>query len=49
MMLSTPGFAARTHEHLLSRDHEVEHLELVIAKLHRMMFSAKSERVVLER
>jgi hypothetical protein len=36
------------HEHLLSRDHEIEHLKLVIAKLRRMMFGTKSERVLVE-
>ena len=32
-------------ERLLSRDHEIEHLKLVIAKLRRMMFGTSSERV----
>jgi transposase len=35
-------------EQLLSRDHEIEHLELVIAKLRRMIFGTKSERVARE-
>jgi hypothetical protein len=36
------------HEKLLSRDHEIEHLKLVIAKLRRMMFCSKSEKVAHE-
>jgi hypothetical protein len=32
-------------EKLLSRDSEIEHLKLVIAKLRRMMFGTKSEKV----
>jgi len=32
-------------EKLLSRDHEIEHLQLVIAKLRRMMFGSKSEKI----
>jgi transposase len=36
------------HEKLLSRDHEIEHLKLVIAKLRRMMFGTKSEKVAHE-
>jgi transposase len=36
------------HEKLLSRDHEIEHLKLVIAKLRRMMFGSKSEKVAHE-
>lgn len=35
-------------EKLLSRDHEIEHLKLVIAKLRRMMFGTKSEKVAHE-
>ena len=34
-----------THEQLLSRDHEIEHLKLLIAKLRRMQFGRKSEKV----
>ena len=33
------------HEQLLSRDHEIEHLKLLIAKLRRMQFGRKSEKV----
>jgi transposase len=36
------------HEKLLFRDHEIEHLKLVIAKLRRMMFGSKSEKVAQE-
>jgi len=35
-------------EKLLSRDSEIEHLKLVVAKLRRMMFGAKSEKVTRE-
>jgi transposase len=44
--ISTQEQLTATHERLLSRDHEIEHLKLVIAKLRRIMFSAKSEKVV---
>jgi hypothetical protein len=30
---------------LVSRDHEIEHLKLLIAKLRRMQFGRKSEKV----
>ena len=33
------------HEQLLSRDHEIEHLTLLIAKLRRMQFGRKSEKI----
>lgn len=33
------------HEQLLSRDHEIEHLKLLIAKLQRMQFGRKSEKI----
>src|ERR1700749_3169200 len=39
---------AAPQEKLLSRDNEIEHLKLVIAKLRRMMFGTKSERVTRE-
>jgi transposase len=35
-------------EKLLSRDSEIEHLKLIIAKLRRMMFGTKSEKVASE-
>jgi transposase len=34
-----------THEQLLSRDHEIDHLMLLIAKLRRMQFGRKSEKI----
>jgi len=33
------------HEQLLSRDHEIQHLTLLIAKLRRMQFGRKSEKI----
>jgi len=33
------------NEQLLTRDHEIEHLKLLIAKLRRMQFGRKSEKV----
>ncbi len=33
------------HEQLLSRDNEIEHLQLLIAKLRRMQFGRKSEKL----
>src|ERR1700689_4558467 len=33
------------HEQLLSRDNEIEHLKLLIAKLRRMQFWRKSEKL----
>ena len=33
------------HEQLLSRDHEIEHLKLLISKLRRMQFGRKSEKL----
>lgn len=35
----------RQHDQLLSRDHELEHLKLLIAKLRRMQFGRKSEKI----
>jgi Transposase C of IS166 homeodomain len=35
-------------EKLFNRDSEIEHLKLVIAKLRRMMFGTKSEKVTRE-
>jgi hypothetical protein len=35
-------------EKLLSLDSEIEHLKLVIARLRRMMFGTKSEKVTSE-
>jgi transposase len=39
---------AAQQEKLLSRDNEIEHLKLVIAKLRRMIFGTKSEKVTRE-
>jgi transposase len=39
---------AAQQEKLLSRDNEIEHLKLVIAKLRRMVFGTKSEKVTRE-
>jgi transposase len=33
------------HEQLISRDREIEHLKLLLAKLHRMQFGRKSEKL----
>jgi len=33
-----------THEQLQSREREIEHLKLRLAKLHRMQFGRKSEK-----
>src|SRR5512140_2532399 len=33
------------HEQLLSREREIEHLKLLLSKLHRMQFGRKSEKV----
>ena len=34
-----------THEQLQSREREIEHLQLLLAKLHRMQFGRKSEKL----
>jgi transposase len=47
-MLAKDEAIAAHHEKLLSRDNEIEHLKLVIAKLRRMIFGAKSEKVTRE-
>src|SRR5215475_14407060 len=33
------------HEQLLSREREIEHLKLLLSKLHRMQFGRKSEKL----
>ena len=33
------------HEQLLSREREIEHLKLLLVKLHRMQFGRKSEKL----
>jgi transposase len=47
-MLAKDEAIAGHQEKLLSRDNEIEHLELVIAKLRRMIFGTKSEKVTRE-
>jgi transposase len=47
-MLAKDETIAAHHEKLLSRDNEIEHLKLVIAKLRRMIFGTKSEKVTRE-
>lgn len=47
-MLAKDEAIAAHHEKLLSRDNEIEHLKLVIAKLRRMIFGTKSEKVTRE-
>ena len=48
LLLEKHGQLLAQQERLLSRDHEIEHLKLVIAKLRRMMFGTSSERVTRE-
>ena len=47
-MLAKDEALAAQQEKLLSRDNEIEHLKLVIAKLRRMVFGTKSEKVTRE-
>ena len=47
-MLAKDEALAAQQESLLSRDNEIEHLKLVIAKLRRMIFGTKSEKVTRE-
>ena len=47
-MLAKDEALAAEQEKLLSRDTEIEHLKLVIAKLQRMIFGTKSEKVTRE-
>jgi transposase len=47
-MLAKDEAIAAHHEKLISRDNEIEHLKLVIAKLRRMIFGPKSEKVTRE-
>ena len=44
-LLSKDILLSHKDEQLLSRDHEIEHLKLLIAKLRRMQFGRKSEKV----
>jgi len=45
-LLSTENKLTATQEQLLSREREIEHLQLLLAKLHRMQFGRKSEKLV---
>lgn len=47
-MLARDEAIAAHQEKILSRDSEIEHLKLVIAKLRRMIFGTKSEKVTRE-
>jgi transposase len=47
-MLAKDEALAAQQESLLSRGNEIEHLKLVIAKLRRMIFGTKSEKVTRE-
>ena len=44
-LVSTADKLAVTQEQLLSREREIEHLKLLLAKLHRMQFGRKSEKL----
>jgi transposase len=44
-LLSTESALTATQEQLQSRDREIEHLKLLLAKLHRMQFGRKSEKL----
>ena len=44
-LLSTENTLTATQEQLQSRDREIEHLKLLLAKLHRMQFGRKSEKL----
>ena len=47
-ILSKSEALSAEQEKLLSRDNEIEHLKLVIAKRRRMIFGTKSEKVTRE-
>jgi transposase len=44
-LLSTESTLSATQEQLQSREREIEHLKLLLAKLHRMQFGRKSEKL----
>jgi transposase len=48
LLLAKHSELVAQQERLLSRDSEIEHLKLLVAKLRRMIFGAKSERVTRE-
>ena len=45
LILSQHDQLLAKHEQLLSRNHEIEHLKLLLAKLRRMQFGRKSEKL----
>jgi transposase len=44
-LLATDEQLVSTKDQLLSREREIEHLKLLLAKLHRMQFGRKSEKI----
>src|ERR1700685_4216132 len=44
-LLSTESTLTARQEQLQSREREIEHLKLLLAKLHRMQFGRKSEKL----
>ncbi len=44
-LVSAEGKLTTTQEQLLSREREIEHLKLLLVKLHRMQFGRKSEKL----
>jgi transposase len=44
-LVSTENSLTATREQLLSREREIEHLKLLLSKLHRMQFGRKSEKL----
>lgn len=48
LIVAQQGELSVQQEKLLRRDNEIEHLKLVIARLRRMMFGTKSEKVTRE-
>ncbi len=44
-LVSAEDKLTTTQEQLLSREREIEHLKLLLAKLHRMQFGRKSEKL----
>jgi predicted RecB family endonuclease len=44
-LVSAEGKLTTTQEQLLSREREIEHLKLLLVKLHRIQFGRKSEKL----
>src|SRR5580692_3820427 len=44
-LVSTEDKLTTTQEQLLSREREIEHLKLLLVKLHRLQFGRKSEKL----